>query len=355
VGDKITITPYEVENDSELSETEKAKSKAKEIKECDICRKNENEMAKDLTHDGIPFFIETIKGGKVDCYAGHKDQNGKILQQQNCSHCQPWKQHQNPKQELVTARTLFQKTNQTKITKEDLEKMINRNSNSASTKNPKGTSKVKTRGEVKGSTRKIYRQKGTGGARHGHRYAPQFKALQSLLGERMRNKKLMVVDKLELDNYKTKEAEKFLNLLPAKQAKTLLILAHQEENKEKIIRSFRNLPYISISDSKSVNAYQLPRDVLTQTISGTIAGVLSGLIVVLAQKHLEGRIKKLEEKERRKNEQEQYSGLSKTLITFKKMHIDNSKRHSSFTGWHEITPNGEKKEEYNVAFRIIRK
>src|SRR2546423_7286718 len=108
-----------------------------------------------------------------------------------------------------------------------------------------GTSKVKTRGEVKGSTRKIYRQKGTGGARHGHRYAPQFvgggvcfgpsgvknykfkinekelkKALQSLLGERMRNKELMVVDKLTLDNYKTKEAEKFLNILLAKQAKT---------------------------------------------------------------------------------------------------------------------------------------
>ena len=145
-----------------------------------------------------------------------------------------------------------------------------------------GTSKVKTRGEVKGSTRKIYRQKGTGGARHGHRYAPQFvgggvcfgpsgvknykikinekelkKALQSLLGEKMRNKELMVVDKLTLDNYKTKEAEKFLNILPSKQAKTLLILAHQEENKEKIIRSFRNLPYISIGDSKSVNAYQV--------------------------------------------------------------------------------------------------
>src|SRR3954449_5977031 len=37
-----------------------------------------------------------------------------------------------------------------------------------------GTKKVKTRGEISGSTRKIYRQKGTGGARHGHRYAPQF-------------------------------------------------------------------------------------------------------------------------------------------------------------------------------------
>ena len=36
------------------------------------------------------------------------------------------------------------------------------------------TSKVKTRGEVDGSTRKIYRQKGTGNARHGAKYAPIF-------------------------------------------------------------------------------------------------------------------------------------------------------------------------------------
>jgi large subunit ribosomal protein L4 len=37
-----------------------------------------------------------------------------------------------------------------------------------------GTSAVKTRGEVNGSTRKIYRQKGTGNARHGAKYAPVF-------------------------------------------------------------------------------------------------------------------------------------------------------------------------------------
>jgi large subunit ribosomal protein L4 len=36
------------------------------------------------------------------------------------------------------------------------------------------TSRVKTRGEVQGSTRKIYRQKGTGNARHGAKYAPIF-------------------------------------------------------------------------------------------------------------------------------------------------------------------------------------
>ena len=144
------------------------------------------------------------------------------------------------------------------------------------------TSKVKSRGEIKGSTRKIYRQKGTGGARHGARNAPQFrsggvafgptgeenyslkinnklkkKVFQSLLGERMRKKEIFVVDNLTFDNYKTKEAEKFFNTLPIKKSKTLLVLASAEENKAKIIASFRNLPYVNISDSKLFNSSQL--------------------------------------------------------------------------------------------------
>ena len=145
-----------------------------------------------------------------------------------------------------------------------------------------GTSKVKNRGEVNGSTRKIYRQKGTGGARHGHRYAPQFRGggvafgprgvenhslninkklrknvFQSLLGEKMRQQGVIVVDKIELENYKTKEAKNFLNSFPSKDQKSLIILGEKEENKEKIIRSFRNLPYISVSDSRTVNPSQV--------------------------------------------------------------------------------------------------
>jgi large subunit ribosomal protein L4 len=136
-----------------------------------------------------------------------------------------------------------------------------------------------------GSTRKIYRQKGTGGARHGHRYAPQFrgggvafgptrkenyslkvnaklkkKIFQSLLSEKMQNKEIIVVDKVNLDVYKTKEAEKFLKILPTEEinsSKILLVLADSEENKQAITRSFRNLPYVNISDSKSVNPNQL--------------------------------------------------------------------------------------------------
>jgi hypothetical protein len=44
IGDKITITPYEIETDSELSENEKAELEQKKYKDCDICQKNENQI-----------------------------------------------------------------------------------------------------------------------------------------------------------------------------------------------------------------------------------------------------------------------------------------------------------------------
>ena len=72
----------------------------------------------------------------------------------------------------------------------------------------------------------------------------------------MRKNEIIIVDKIALDNYKTKEAVKFLDILPTKKAKTLIVLANNEENKQKITCSFRNLPYINISDSKLVNSLQ---------------------------------------------------------------------------------------------------
>lgn len=144
-----------------------------------------------------------------------------------------------------------------------------------------GTKKTKNKGEVSGSGIKPWRQKGTGRARSGSIRNPHFrgggvafgpqgnenysldinkkfkkKVLQSLLGEKMRNNEIVIVDKLELDNYKTQEAVKLLNNLPTKTAKTLLVLSPNETHKEKIIRSFRNLPYVNISDSKSINPLQ---------------------------------------------------------------------------------------------------
>jgi demethoxyubiquinone hydroxylase (CLK1/Coq7/Cat5 family) len=96
---------------------------------------------------------------------------------------------------------------------------------------------------------------------------------------------------------------------------------------------------------------------LNQIISGTISGLIVIAVQILIQRHLARRIKKLEEREKRKNEQEEYKGLSKMLIIFKKMHIDNSKQSAYYDDpkWREIIPNGETNEEYNLAFRIVRK
>jgi ribosomal protein L4 len=67
------------------------------------------------------------------------------------------------------------------------------------------------------------------------------------LGERLKNKELIIIDKLTLESHKTKEGEKLLNnILPTKKSKTLIVLSQNEENKEKIVHSFRNLPYVNI-------------------------------------------------------------------------------------------------------------
>lgn len=144
------------------------------------------------------------------------------------------------------------------------------------------TSKVKNRGEVKGSTRKIYRQKGTGGARHGSRYAPQFrgggisfgptgqenyhcqinkkvrkKALQSVLSKKNEKGEIIVIDKINLSECKTKEANKFLTQLKLNEKKVLIIFSTQESKNEETKRAFRNLPKIAMTNSKIVNTYSL--------------------------------------------------------------------------------------------------
>lgn len=144
-----------------------------------------------------------------------------------------------------------------------------------------GTKKTKRKGEVSGGGIKPWRQKGTGRARSGSIRNPQFRGggvvfgptgeenyslsvnkkfkknvLQSLLREKLKNKELLIIDKIVLENYKTKEAEKLLQSLLSKKVKTLIILADDEENKAKIINSFRNLPYVNLSSSKTINSYQ---------------------------------------------------------------------------------------------------
>ncbi|MDC0248324.1 50S ribosomal protein L4, partial [Pelagibacteraceae bacterium] len=123
--------------------------------------------------------------------------------------------------------------------------------------------KTKQRNEVKGSTSKIYAQKGTGGARHSSRKAPLFVGggvahgpkgavykvkrinkkvkqigLLHLLTEKTKDKTLVVVDDIKKEISKTKIFNNFL--IKNKLSNSLIVL--DKDSKKKVIKSARNIP-----------------------------------------------------------------------------------------------------------------
>jgi len=141
--------------------------------------------------------------------------------------------------------------------------------------------KTKTRGEVSGSGRKIWRQKGTGRARHGDRYAPIFvgggrvhgprgnrnyrlglskkmkrAALYSALTVKFQKKEMLVVDDLRKIEPKTKIAKEVFPQILKKdfdeKKKYLIVLP---DRWEKTKRAFRNLPYVNFSLAGNLNTY----------------------------------------------------------------------------------------------------
>lgn len=141
-----------------------------------------------------------------------------------------------------------------------------------------GTASTKTRSEVVGSTRKIYRQKGTGNARHGARKAPIFVGGGITFGPKPRDYSLKMTKKqkfialttslamkqdagsiigledkaLKMDG-KTKTFISFLNKQKIDDKKTLVITAAPE--KDMLYRATRNVQNIQLVDAKSINPY----------------------------------------------------------------------------------------------------
>jgi large subunit ribosomal protein L4 len=142
-----------------------------------------------------------------------------------------------------------------------------------------GTAKAKTRAEVRGSTRKIYRQKGTGQARHGDRNAPNFVrggkvhgplprdysyrpprkmrigALASALSLKVREGRLTVVENFELDEIKTK---KLVGVLDVLQVGESSLIVDGKEN-QKLQLSARNLASHRYLPPEGVNVYDVLR------------------------------------------------------------------------------------------------
>jgi len=141
-----------------------------------------------------------------------------------------------------------------------------------------GTHKSKERAEVKGSTRKIKRQKGTGTARAGSIKSPLFRGGGRIFGPRPRdygfklNKKLkllarksalsyksreegiMVLEDFNFEVPKTKEYLKLLTSLELNNKKTLLVLPESNRN---ITLSSRNLPKAKVTTVDALHTYDL--------------------------------------------------------------------------------------------------
>ncbi|MCR5343228.1 MULTISPECIES: 50S ribosomal protein L4 [unclassified Butyrivibrio] len=143
--------------------------------------------------------------------------------------------------------------------------------------NRQGTQKAKTRSEVSGGGRKPWRQKGTGHARQGSTRSPQwtgggvvfapvprdysFKmnqkekraALKSALTDKVQNNKLIVLDELKMDEFKTKKFAEVMNNLKATR-KALVVVA---ENDAKVVKSAKNLAEVKTALTNTINVYDI--------------------------------------------------------------------------------------------------
>ena len=142
-----------------------------------------------------------------------------------------------------------------------------------------GTHKSKERSEVSGSTRKLKRQKGTGGARAGDTNSPTIKGGGRAFGPRPRdyrfklNKKVKRLARLSALSYKSKEDNilvvedfkfympktknmlKVLNSLKLQDKKSLFVIDSDERNF--VTLSARNLKNVKVMNAASVNTYEL--------------------------------------------------------------------------------------------------
>ncbi len=141
-----------------------------------------------------------------------------------------------------------------------------------------GTHKSKTRAEVKGSSKKLHKQKGTGGSRKGNIRNPLYKgggavngpvphlygfklnrkvkdlAKMSALAYKARENKIVVVEDLKMDAPKTKDYTAILDALRGENRKSMVVLPDYDSN---IYLSSRNVPNTKTVMLSDLNTYDI--------------------------------------------------------------------------------------------------
>ena len=141
--------------------------------------------------------------------------------------------------------------------------------------------KTKQKNEIKGSTSKIYAQKGTGNARHASKKAPIFVgggvahgpkgelnhkkrklnksekklSIASLITKKNNSNELLILDDFEKQILKTKEMNSILIKLEAKNS----IIIADKKSKNNILKSVKNIPNVKITDVNHFSAYDLAK------------------------------------------------------------------------------------------------
>ena len=139
-----------------------------------------------------------------------------------------------------------------------------------------GTAAVKHRSDVRGSGKKLFRQKGTGRARRGNVKSPLLRgggvvfgpdkrnysykvpkkvrklALKMALSSKFRENELVVLDRFDLDEIKTKKVVDVLNTLKLDSA---LIVTEKPDDQLEL--SCRNLPEVKVLRSEGLNVYDI--------------------------------------------------------------------------------------------------
>jgi large subunit ribosomal protein L4 len=142
-----------------------------------------------------------------------------------------------------------------------------------------GTHKIKTRNEVARTGKKMYKQKGTGGARHGSRKAAQFVggakthgpvnrsheidlpkkvralALRHALSSKVKSGSLMVIDTMAPDTAKTASLRASFDKIGLKKA---LVIAGPEVNAN-LRMAARNIPHMDVLPNAGLNVYDVLR------------------------------------------------------------------------------------------------